>query len=128
MSTNAAVSKWYSQWSPRLEGALCRDRPDLPWTPDEAPEVTEFLAMRDVCLNCPVRIACANCALDRKVPAQGGMYAGVWLPWRTYNGRPGRGTSPWHVACNMLRRAKNEWETDELQSFIVNRNREEIHV
>lgn len=76
---------WAQQWQRRLHGAACRGRADLGWIEEGPPSRQEFEAMREVCWGCPVRRACAEFVLDPDSGVQGGMYAGVWVPWRGQN-------------------------------------------
>lgn len=65
--------------------ASCRDRMDLPWTPEEAPASVFLVQMRVLCEGCPVRRRCADYGLSQP----GGFYGGVWVPWAKDGARPG---------------------------------------
>lgn len=95
--------RWYRSWAERLDGAACRDEQwaKLPWTVEDRPREHELL-MRDVCLGCRVRFDCAEYALDRNAPAQGGFYAGMWIPWK--HRKPERSGFDWLSARTVLRR------------------------
>ena len=58
--------------------AECRRHPQLPWTGDYMPDMTSYQTMHAICSSCPVIVQCSRHALD---DAQGGFFAGVWLPW-----------------------------------------------
>lgn len=73
---------WARSWDARLRGASCEGRHDLPWIVDGPPSRRRFEEMRELCFGCPVRLACAEYALDPQNPALGGMYAGIWVTWR----------------------------------------------
>ena len=77
-----SVSVTENRWA----GAKCRDRLDLPWTPDLEPNPVDQREMRAICDGCTIRKQCALYALDgsahgRAYHQAGGFYAGVWLPW-----------------------------------------------
>lgn len=84
------ISQWFrspldaaTSWMRR---ALCRSQWDLPWTSDIRPDEAELVQMRVICVQCPVRPDCAAYALHsgpNGKPAEGGFYAGHWLPWPT---------------------------------------------
>lgn len=98
---------WSDYWRRQLAGALCQHRMDLGWIANEPPRRGEFLAMRDICLACPVRRACAEFVMDPDSKVHGGMYAGVWIPWRGNNdGRPAARshTSARHEIRDLLNR------------------------
>lgn len=61
-------------WRKRV---ACRNRLDLPWTPESRPDVVAIIEMRALCANCPVIRECAEYGLTQP----GGFYAGVWQPW-----------------------------------------------
>lgn len=63
--------------------ALCRERQDLPWTPDVLPDAVSLWEMRALCESCPVRGRCADYGLTQP----GGFYAGVWTPWKDGSAR-----------------------------------------
>lgn len=68
--------------------AKCSGRLDLPWIADRCPVPADLTAMHQVCMSqCPVLRECAQYAL-RASGAVGGFYAGVWLPWITYDAGP----------------------------------------
>lgn len=107
--------EWHQYWSERLMGAACKKRPDLPWTghgdndgKELDPSPAEIDAMHDVCLSCPVLLGCADYALDRQLPAHGGMYASIWIPWRPANGatEPSKRTKGWIEAREKIRRLR----------------------
>jgi hypothetical protein len=60
------------------DAAVCKLRPDLPWTPDVEPDAVDLSQMRVLCSECPVRQRCADYGLSQP----GGFYAGVWTPWQ----------------------------------------------
>lgn len=62
----------------RWAGAKCTAHPRLPWTSDITPTRSEIGAMAAVCTDCPVLMDCARHALTE---ANGGFYAGIWMPW-----------------------------------------------
>lgn len=62
----------------RWSGAKCVERRDLPWTSDTTPLPEQATEMASVCHTCPVLTQCALYALKG---ADGGFYAGVWIPW-----------------------------------------------
>lgn len=66
-------------------GAACLNHRDLPWTVDVKPQPQTLRRMREICHECPVLLKCAQRALHGNSGrgAEGGMYAGVWLPWIT---------------------------------------------
>jgi hypothetical protein len=68
-----------------MEDSRCKQRSDLPWTANAQPEHRTLFRMQEVCAGCPVQDRCAVIGLD----ALGGMYAGVWLPWKGEKGSPG---------------------------------------
>lgn len=108
---------WARYWQQRLRGAACRDRKDLGWIADDKPPTAEFREMREVCFSCPVRLACAEFVLDPESRVYGGMYAGVWVPWRGQNvDRPAtRGhTAAKHEIAGLARRLL----IDELQQLL----------
>lgn len=57
--------------------AACKGRSDLPWVDDAAPNFVQLSAMREVCSDCPVFVACGEYGLTQ----EGGLYAGVFVPW-----------------------------------------------
>src|SRR5436853_7661944 len=57
--------------------SMCRNRLDLPWTPELKPDVVSLIEMRTLCHACPVIRECAEYGLTQP----GGFYAGVWQPW-----------------------------------------------
>ena len=61
--------------------ALCRNRFDLPWTPNVIPSDEQLSTMSKICHQCPVIANCAKYALTPLI--DGGFYAGVWIPWRS---------------------------------------------
>jgi hypothetical protein len=61
-----------------MQDAECQHHQDLPWTHDVIPDMDSFRMMDDVCSSCPVILECSRHALTH---AQGGFFAGVWLPW-----------------------------------------------
>jgi hypothetical protein len=61
-----------------MVAAECQWHPDLPWTDDLPPDMSSHQTMNTVCAACPVIVECSRHALDA---AQGGFFAGVWLPW-----------------------------------------------
>lgn len=65
--------------------AVCKQRPELPWTADVKPAQPNLRHMESCCSECPVFNRCAVMGVD----ALGGMYAGVWLPWKDEKGSPG---------------------------------------
>lgn len=69
----------------RMRRARCKLFPDLPWTSDTQPARPVLRRMEECCAGCPVRDHCGEIG----VHALGGMYAGVWLPWKTDKGIPG---------------------------------------
>lgn len=71
---------WNAIWTVRAE---CGSHQGLPWTADIRPGLDEFAQMHAVCLECPVRKACANYAVQANGGrgVDGGYYAGYWLPW-----------------------------------------------
>jgi hypothetical protein len=80
---NFRVSGWHRErqssdhWD---EKAQCAARRDLPWAGDNAPAAPQHLEMHGICSTCPVKL---QCALSGTEGANGGFYAGVWLPWPT---------------------------------------------
>lgn len=62
------------------EKAQCARRRDLPWAGDYAPPAGQLAEMEAICVGCPVQRECASSGLDG---ANGGFYAGIWLPWPT---------------------------------------------
>jgi hypothetical protein len=114
---------WHAYWAKRLNGALCRQRQDLPFTADEEPDAAHLAAMRDVCLACPVRIACAELALDRDAPALGGFYAGIWIPWKT-DKTARRAKVTWQDARWALRRRHRSWIEAEVAVFVAGQRQE----
>lgn len=83
-------SKWFDDyidaaWKVRGD---CGQRPDLPWTDETQPDPMTCLSMGVICDACPVRVECADYAVNsrRRQGVEGGFYAGVWLPWRTASG------------------------------------------
>lgn len=88
---NFATSQWFR---PREDSwvieANCGAWRNLPWTDEQQPDPSTLEEMRSICDGCPVIRRCAQDALEAHhgLGADGGMYAGVWLPWRTH--RPGR--------------------------------------
>lgn len=101
---------WYDAWEQRLSGALCRINPSVAWTQDGLPSDDDMAWMSEICERCPVREACAEYALDPAVRALGGMYAGVWIPWRSAadsqykSARELSGAERWQNARTELRR------------------------
>jgi hypothetical protein len=79
--------KWLAQQLVRKDMAAsrCATRPDLPWTANMQPNQATLFRMREVCAGCLVQDRCARIGVD----ALGGMYAGVWLPWKDEKGFPG---------------------------------------
>ena len=63
---------------PWMADAACRWHVDLPWTDDLMPDMELHQTMNMICASCPVILQCSRHALDE---AQGGFFAGVWLPW-----------------------------------------------
>lgn len=134
--SNFAPKGWQEYWAHRLIGALCRPRPDLPWTGRENPETgkeeppsrAELAAMRDLCNSCPVMITCADYALDKHLPAQGGMYATVWIPWQPANGAtaPSNRTKGWLDARAKLRWLRAYWTEQTLQGIFAMAPREPV--
>lgn len=61
-----------------MADAECRRHPELPWTDDLIPDMDSHQSMYAICSSCPVIAECSRHALDN---AQGGFFAGVWLPW-----------------------------------------------
>lgn len=63
--------------------AACVEHPQLPWTGDVQPIPEFHREMQLICEECPVLLRCAKHALGSKRAhgADGGFYAGVWLPW-----------------------------------------------
>lgn len=70
-----------------MQDAECQHHQDLPWTDDLMPDEHSFRMMSDVCSSCPVIIQCSRHALAE---AQGGFFAGVWLPWGEHGERKNR--------------------------------------
>lgn len=97
--------QWYRRWHALLDGAACKLSQELPWIGNSRPAAQEFMEMRVICHSCPCRAACASYALDPQVPALGGMYAGVWIPWK------GEGTN-WAGARAELRHQLDKWIED----------------
>jgi hypothetical protein len=82
---NWTMTQWFRRLTPgdNWKGkAPCSEYPHhtLPWTGDHSPSPEHYLAMINVCATCPVIIECARYAIE---DAEGGFYAGVWLPWTT---------------------------------------------
>lgn len=67
-----------------MNDAECQQHQDLPWTDDLAPDFDRERTMNLVCSSCPVIIQCGRHALE---DAQGGFFAGVWIPWAGSDGR-----------------------------------------
>jgi hypothetical protein len=87
---NFSVSQWFRQLDrPWTQRAACLEHQHLPWTDDRQPPASAVARMREICAECPVLIECARYALtgNNGHGADGGMYAGVWIPWSTRNGR-----------------------------------------
>lgn len=70
-----------------MEDAQCQYHRDLPWTHDLMPDEYSVQIMSDVCASCPVILQCSRHALAE---AQGGFFAGVWLPWSNHGERKNR--------------------------------------
>ena len=68
------------------------DAPEL-WTPERRPARTVRVHLEQMCSRCPVLQQCAANAVV--TAAEGGMYAGVWVPERKANNR-------WHEAMEQL--------------------------
>lgn len=99
---------WYRSWEDRLRGALCRIESGECWTADVTPSDAMMTRMRAVCDRCPVKIACAEYALNPDLPVPGGFYAGVWIPWRAADPRNGV-KGDWAAARWRLRRLLAGW-------------------
>ena len=101
-------------------GALCDGHPLGPGAWDDATP-----AAREVCADCPVRLACARHALDNAIPH--GLWGGLdpddraaiadhWaydrpgLPRHGTRSRYGHRTEPCHDAC--CREAMRRWKAD----------------
>lgn len=86
-SAARAGVKWLAQQLvvDEMREARCQQRPELPWTADSEPSNRVKLLMRECCAGCPVIDRCA----EMGVGALGGMYAGVWLPWKGDKGASG---------------------------------------
>lgn len=91
---NFGTSQWHKPLDPPWgRDASCRKNQHLPWTgegpQDKQPAGSTLHYMREICDECPVRTACADYALtcNKGYGAEGGMYAGVWLPWTTRSGK-----------------------------------------
>jgi hypothetical protein len=84
---NFATSQWFQPLDESMLGASCLDYRELPWTSDATPRPPMLQHMRDICGGCPVLLKCADRALhgNNGRGTDGGMYAGVWLPWFTRN-------------------------------------------
>lgn len=80
MSTNTTVYDG-DMATKRWDDAKCCTAQHLPWTDDFQPDKRAFDEMSAICAECPLLMACARYALKE---AEGGFYAGVWLPWRTH--------------------------------------------
>lgn len=91
-------------------GALCRLRPDLPWTPDVEPDAVDLAAMRVLCWECPVRRECADFGLSQP----GGFYAGVWTPWQDGGPRPSASSK----AVRWLARQTLRWVRDSATNVV----------
>lgn len=81
--------------------AACRLYHD--WTPSERPQIDVEARMAHTCGRCPVLTACASHALATR--AEGGYYAGTWIPNRVSCGRVGVG---WVRARDQLRELTKE--------------------
>lgn len=55
------------------------DAPEL-WTPEHRPKQDVRVHLEQMCRRCPVRQECAADAVSSE--AEGGLYAGVWVPER----------------------------------------------
>jgi len=75
MRKNSGLGYSTSRW---MEDAECRRHPQLPWTDDLMPDMASHHFMSSICSACPVIVECSRHALDN---AEGGFFAGVWLPW-----------------------------------------------
>lgn len=82
---NLGTSQWVQPLDESMLGASCLDHRDLPWTADAMPRPATLQHMRGICEQCPVIVKCADRALhgNNGRGTDGGMYAGVWLPWGT---------------------------------------------
>ncbi len=67
--------------------------PEL-WTPDRQPARAVRKSMEGLCQRCSVRRQCATDAI--RAQAEGGLFAGVWLPDRGERGK-------WDAAVEQLR-------------------------
>jgi hypothetical protein len=72
---------------PWTEMAACVKHPALPWVADIQPAATTYTQMADICVGCPVFRDCTAYALhgNNGAGADGGFYAGVYIPWQNYN-------------------------------------------
>lgn len=77
--------------------AACRLHID--WTPDARPTREDEAKMTRICDSCPVMRRCAQHAVESK--AEGGYYAGVWVPAAVSNGGVSSG---WLRAREQLKR------------------------
>lgn len=118
-TTRSAPKGWHEMWAQRLMGALCRDLPGFAWTADDRPDEAEMSLMRQTCCGCPVRLECTAYALDDRLPAQGGMYAGVWIPWQPANGatEASTRTAGWRAARDRLRKLYQDLQFDALMQM-----------
>ena len=64
----------------RRQAVCAVETPDAPevWTPHRKPRLAALVALEQMCGRCPVQRDCALHALSSQ--AEGGMYAGVWVP------------------------------------------------
>jgi WhiB family redox-sensing transcriptional regulator len=72
--------------------------PEL-WTPDRQPARALRKSMESLCYRCPVRRQCAAEAI--RAHAEGGLFAGVWMPDRGERGK-------WDDAVGLLREIAGE--------------------
>jgi hypothetical protein len=81
-----------------MEHARCRHT-QAGWVSANKPEPVRLMQLKAICAACPVNPECAQYALDTS--AHSGVYAGVWIPYRTL---VGPGSARWWAARHLLAR------------------------
>lgn len=90
--------------------AVCYlETPDAPelWTPERRPVRDMRVHLERMCARCPVRRECAADAV--LTGAEGGMYAGVWVPNHEQGG--------WAAAMDVLREVAGDAVDESLSAF-----------